>query len=160
MKQEAYCRLYEIMFKFMLAYADQPVPLSTKNPDGSYEFSHFNRYEFLKVDESGNLYWNDEFIFEVDPTSTIMMNRELMWNQIDLKYQNGAFGPIGELDTLINYWTFMEKNDYPHAAEIREMFAQKLQEQQAQIEEQQKQDQLMQMLQQLGGGNGQLMPQM
>lgn len=160
MKQEAYCRLYEIMFKFMLAYADQPVPLSTKNPDGSYEFSHFNRYEFLKVDESGNLYWNDEFIFEVDPTSTIMMNRELMWNQIDLKYQNGAFGPIGELDTLINYWTFMEKNDYPHAAEIREMFAQKLQEQQAQIEEQQKQEQLMQMLQQLGGGNGQLMPQM
>lgn len=160
MKQEAYCRLYEIMFKFMLAYADQPVPLSTKNPDGSYEFSHFDRYEFLKMDESGNLYWNDEFIFEVDPTSTIMMNRELMWNQIDLKYQNGAFGPVGELDTLINYWTFMEKNDYPHASEIRELFAQKYQEQQQQAAEQQKQAQIAQIIQQLGGGNGQLMPQM
>jgi hypothetical protein len=154
MKQEAYCRLYEVMFKFMLAYADQPVPLSTKNPDGSYEFSHFNRYDFLKVDASGNLYWNDEFIFEVDPTSTIMMNREAMWQQIDLKYQSGAFGPIGELQTLLNYWTFMEKNDYPHASEIRAMFAEQYQEQQKQLEEQQKQQQLMQMIQQLGGGNG------
>lgn len=159
MKQEAYCRLYEVMFKFMLAYADQPVPLSTKKPDGSYEFSHFNRYDFLKVDASGNLYWNDEFIFEVDPTSTIMMNREAMWQQIDLKYQSGAFGPIGELSSLLNYWTFMEKNDYPHASEIRQMFAEQYQEQQRQAEEQQKQAQLMQMLQQLGGGNGNV-PQM
>ena len=154
MKQEAYCRLYEVMFKFMLAYADQPVPLSTKKPDGEYEFSHFNRYDFLKVDASGNLYWNDEFIFEVDPTSTIMMNREAMWQQIDLKYQSGAFGPIGELQTLLNYWTFMERNDYPHASEIRAMFAEQYQEQQKQLEEQQKQQQLMQMIQQLGGGNG------
>ena len=153
MKQEAYCRLYEIMFKFMLAYADQPVALSTKMPDGSYKFSHFNRYDFLKMDESGELYWDDEFIFEVDPTSTIMMNREAMWQQIDLKYQSGAFGPIGELDTLLNYWTFMERNDYPHASEIRAMFAEKYQEQQEQIAEQQRQQQLMQMI---GGGNGTL----
>ena len=130
MKQEAYCRLYEVMFKFMLAYADQPVALSTKRPDGTYEFTHFNRYEFLKMDESGNLYWNDEFIFEVDPTSTIMMNREAMWQQIDLKLQTGAFGPLDDPNTLLNYWTFMEKNDYPHAAEIRQMFADQLAEQQ------------------------------
>jgi len=134
MKQEAYSRLYEIMFKFMLAYADQPVPLSTKNPDGSYDFKHFNRYEFLKMDENGDLYWNDEFIFEVDPTSTIMMNREAMWQQIDMKYQSGAFGPIGEPQTLLNYWTFMEKNDYPHAGEIRQLFAEQMaQAQEAQL---------------------------
>ena len=84
------------------------------------------------MDENGELYWNDEFIFEVDPTSTIMMNREAMWQQIDMKYQSGAFGPIGEPQTLLNYWTFMEKNDYPHAAEIRQMFADQLAEQQQQ----------------------------
>ena len=155
MKQEAYCRLYEIMFKFMLAYADQPVPLSTKKPDGSYEFDHFNRYEFLKMDASGELYWNDEFIFEVDPTSTIMMNREMMWNQIDLKYQAGAFGPIGEAQTLLNYWTFMEKNDYPHASEIREMFAEQLQ----QAQEQNQAAQIQQLLQQIGVNNN-VMPGM
>ena len=152
MKQEAYSRLYEIMFKFMLAYADQPVPLSTKNPDGSYDFKHFNRYEFLKMDENGDLYWNDEFIFEVDPTSTIMMNREAMWQQIDMKYQSGAFGPIGEPQTLLNYWTFMEKNDYPHAAEIRQMFADQMAEQQ--------QAQQQQQLAQMEGMNNGTMPLM
>jgi hypothetical protein len=154
MKQAAYSELYERMFKFMLAYADQPVPLSTRNPDGSYSFSHFNRYDFLKVDASGELYWDDEFIFEVDPTSTIMMNRELMWNQIDLKYQNGAFGPIGEPETLLNYWTFMERNDYPHASEIRKMFVEKMQEQKELEAQQQQQNQVAQLMQMLGGGNG------
>jgi hypothetical protein len=152
MKQEAYCRLYEVMFKFMLAYADQPVALSTKRPDGSYEFTHFNRYEFLKMDESGNLYWNDEFIFEVDPTSTIMMNREAMWQQIDLKLQTGAFGPLDDPNTLLNYWTFMEKNDYPHASEIRQMFADKLEEQRKAQEQQMQQQQIMQMLQGVQNG--------
>ena len=160
MKQEAYSRLYEIMFKFMLAYADQPVPLSTKNPDGSYDFSHFDRYDFLKMDESGELYWNDEFIFEVDPTSTIMMNREAMWQQIDMKYQSGAFGEIGNPQTLLNYWTFMEKNDYPHASEIREMFAKQLQEAREQQEQAAQQQQIQNLLAQMGGTNGQLLPQM
>ena len=160
MKQEAYCRLYEIMFKFMLAYADQPVPLSTKNPDGSYDFAHFNRYEFLKVDENGELYWNDEFIFEVDPTSTIMMNREAMWQQIDLKYQAGAFGPINEPETLLRFWTFMEKNDYPNASEMRQMFADQVTEIKEQQAEAQKQQQLAQLIQQMGVQNGPVLPQM
>lgn len=150
MKQEAYCRLYEIMFKFMLAYADQPVPLSTKNPDGSDNYSHFDRYDFLKMDENGELYWNDEFIFEVDPTSTIMMNREAMWQQMDLKYQAGAFGPIGELQTLLNYWTFMEENDYPNASKIRAIIAQQIEEaKQAQAQ----QNQMAQLMQQIGVNN-------
>lgn len=153
MKQEAYCRLYEIMFKFMLAYADQPVPLSTKNPDGSDNYSHFDRYDFLKMDENGELYWNDEFIFEVDPTSTIMMNREAMWQQMDLKYQAGAFGPIGELQTLLNYWTFMEENDYPNASKIRAIIAQQIEEQKQAQEQQATLQRLQQMIPQIGANN-------
>lgn len=160
MKQEAYKELYEIMFKFMLAYADQPIALSTKRPDGAYEFSEFNRYDFLKMDKSGELYWNDEFIFEVDPTSTIMMNREAMWQQLGLNYQNGAFGPVGEPETLLTYWTFMEKNDYPHASEIRQRFAEKVQELKAQQAEQAKQAQMAQLMQQMGVQNGTPLPQM
>ena len=160
MKQEAYSKLYEIMFKFMLAYADQPVSVVTKTHDGKNEYSQFNRYDFLKMDESGELYWNDEFIFEVDPTSTIMMNREAMWNQLNLTYQNGGFGPIGELDTLYTYWTFMEKNDYPHASEIRQIFADKLKEQQEQQAQAQQQAQIAQLAQQMGVQNGSVLPQM
>ncbi len=133
MKRTAYAKLYEMMFKFMLAYADQPIPISKKNTDGTYEFTHFDRYKFLKRDAAGELYWNDEFIFETDPTSTIMMNREAMWQQIDLKYQAGAFGRIGEPETLLTYWTFMADNDYPNAETMRKTFQQKVQEQKAQL---------------------------
>ena len=153
MKQSAYCRLYEIMFKFMLAYADQPVSVVTKSADGSPEYSHFNRYDFLKVDASGELYWNDEFIFEVDPTSTIMMNREALWNQIDLKYQAGAFGPIGDLQTLINLWTYLEDSDYPNASKVKANLVR-------QMEEANKQNQIAQLMQQLGVQNGQPLPGM
>ena len=143
MKNAAYAKLYEMMFKFMLAYADQPIPISTKNHNGQYSFSHFNRYDFLKQDSAGEFYWDDEFVFETDPTSTIMMNREAMWQQADLKLQSGAFGPLGELDTLLMYWTYMEQNDYPNAAETKKWIEAKKQEQEA----------LMQQMMQGGGQN-------
>ena len=155
MKNTAYAKLYELMFKFMLAYADQPIPLSKKNSQGVYEFSHFNRYDFLKRDDSGKLYWDDEFLFEVDSTSTIMMNREAMWQQIDLKYQAGAFGQIGTPDALLSLWTFLAENDYPNAETMKKKFEQQVQQQQ----QMQQQMQMMQMMQMQGGGqNG--MPQM
>lgn len=150
MKNTAYAKLYETMFRYMLAYADQPIPLSKKNKDGQYEFAHFNRYDFLKRDAAGELYWDDEFIFETDPTSTIMMNREAMWQQIDLKYQAGAFGPIGEPDTLLQYWTFMAQNDYPNAESMRIAMMQKVEEQKQQIAQQQQMQQMMMAQQQMG----------
>ena len=144
MKNIAYADLYEMIFKHLLAYADQPIPLSNKNNKGTYNFTHFNRYDFLKRDAAGEYYWNDEFLFETDPTSTIMMNREALWQQIDLKYQAGAFGPIGEDRTLLTFWTFMEKNDYPNSAEMKNIFAER-------VREQEKQAQLAQMAQMQNG---------
>ena len=153
MKNIAYADLYEMIFKHLLAYADQPIPLSNKNNKGTYNFAHFNRYDFLKRDAAGEYYWNDEFLFETDPTSTIMMNREALWQQIDLKYQAGAFGPIGEDRTLLTFWTFMEKNDYPNSAEMKNIFAER-------VREQEKQAQLAQMAQMQNGVVNNEMPQM
>ena len=153
MKNIAYADLYEMIFKHLLAYADQPIPLSNKNNKGTYNFTHFNRYDFLKRDAAGEYYWNDEFLFETDPTSTIMMNREALWQQIDLKYQAGAFGPIGEDRTLLTFWTFMEKNDYPNSAEMKNIFAER-------VREQEKQAQLAQMAQMQNGVINNEMPQM
>lgn len=159
MKNAAYSRLYEMMFKWLLAYADQPIPLSKKNSKGEYEFSHFNRYDFLKRDAAGELYWNDEFIFETDPTSTIMMNREAMWQQIDMKYQAGAFGPIGEPKTLLAYWTFMEDNDYPNSAQMKKLFSERVQEEEQQQQMMAQQQEMSQQMPQ-GGGMNLAMPQM
>ncbi len=135
MKNTAYAKLYEMIFKHLLAYADQPIPMSVKNSNGIYEYAHFNRYDFLKQDAAGEFYWDDEFIFETDPTSTIMMNREAMWQQADFKLQSGAFGPISELKTLLLYWTYMAQNDYPNAGEIKKNIEKQFQEQQAMLQQ-------------------------
>lgn len=135
MKNEAYAKLYEMMFKFALAYADQPMPVISQNTDGSMNYAHFDRRDFLKIDDAGEPYWNDEFIFETDPTSTLLVNREAMWNQADLKLQSGAFGQLGDLKTAYLYWLEQERNDYPHAAEIKGVIEQRLAEQEQQEEQ-------------------------
>lgn len=153
MKKAAYAKLYMMMFKFMLAYADQPIPITKKGQNGELEFSHFSRYDFLKKDAAGEWYWNDEFIIETDPTSTIMMNREALWQQADFKLQSQAFGPLGETKTLLRFWTYLANNDYPNAADMKKDL-------EAQIAEENKQAQRMQQLQieQLQGGGNNAVP--
>lgn len=129
MKNAAYAELYEMMFKFALAYSDTPMPISGERSDGSKEYQSFDRYMFLKKDSAGEYYWNDEFKFDTDPTSTIMTNREAMWQQIDMKLQSGAFGAVGDLQTSLLYWTLMEKNGYPNAKTVKDDIQARLNEQ-------------------------------
>lgn len=129
MKNAAYAELYEMMFKFALAYSDTPMPISGERSDGSKEYQAFDRYMFLKKDDAGEYYWNDEFKFDTDPTSTIMTNREAMWQQIDLKLQSGAFGAVGDLQTSLLYWTLMEKNGYPNAKTVKDDIQARIDEQ-------------------------------
>ncbi|MBO7357282.1 MAG: hypothetical protein J6U37_01985, partial [Lachnospiraceae bacterium] len=124
---------YEMMFKFALAYADDPIPITMDGIDGEKEFTHFDKRDFLKQDANGEWYWNDEFIFDVDPTSTLLTNREAMWNQADLKLQSGAFGQLGDLETNYLYWTEQERNGYPNAGEIKKIIEERLARQQAQM---------------------------
>lgn len=118
LKNEAYAKLYEVMFKFWLAFSDSPSEITSTNSDGAAQFDSLDRMEFLRLDAAGEFYWDDEFIFETDPTSTLMQNREAMWNQTDMKLQSGAFGPVGDLETARAYWTIMKANGYPNASVI------------------------------------------
>ena len=129
MKNAAYAELYEMMFKFALAYSDTPMPISGERSDGSTEYQTFDRHMFLKRDDAGEYYWNDEFKFDTDPTSTIMTNREAMWQQIDMKLQSGAFGAVGDLQTSLLYWTLMEKNGYPNAKTVKDDIQARIDEQ-------------------------------
>lgn len=137
MKNAAYAKLYEMMFKFALAYADQPIPVIAQGTDGQMLYAHFDKRDFLKIDSANEPYWNDEFIFDTDPTSTLLVNREAMWNQADMKLQSGAFGNIGDLETARLYWLEQERNSYPHAGEIRQVIEERLQEQEAMMQAQQ-----------------------
>jgi len=132
LKNEAYAKLYEVMFKFWLAFSDSPSEITSVNSEGTAEHETLDRKEFLRLDSAGEFYWNDEFIFETDPTSTLMQNREAMWNQTDMKLQSGAFGPVGDLETARAYWTIMKANGYPSASVVLNIIEERIQKQQEQ----------------------------
>lgn len=131
MKNQAYARLYRLMFQFMLAYSDEPYPMTLRQADGTVEYAHFDRYEFLKRDAAGVLYWNDEFIFDVDPASNLASNRETLWTMIDQKYQAGAFGPPGQTASLHRLWTLLAETGYPHAEAMKASVGRQLEQEQA-----------------------------
>ena len=141
MKNDAYAKLYEMMFKFWLAYSDDPLPITGSGVNGEQEFDMMDKTDFVQQDAAGEYYWNDEFIFETDPTSTMMANREAMWQQIDMKLQSGAFGQLGTLETMRLYWSLMEKNHYPNAGDVLSQIEMMLAEQQQQAQMMQEQAQ-------------------
>ena len=120
MKQAAYQEVFELMFKFMLAYADEPRPTNSRSPVGDVEYGIFDRYDFLERDDAGELYWNDDFLFSVD-TAGMAQSREALWQAAKEAYQSGAFGDPRQTDTRILYWAAMEKYHYPNAGSICEM---------------------------------------
>ena len=130
LKNEAYAKLYETMFKFWLAFSDSPSEITSTSSDGAAQFDSLDRMEFLRLDAAEEFYWNDEFIFETDPTSTLMQNREAMWNQTDMKLQSGAFGSVGDLETARAYWTIMKANGYPNASVILNLIEERIEKEQ------------------------------
>ena len=119
MRNAAYARLFELMFKFKLTYADEPRPVVSENSQGQRVYDEFDRYDFLERDEAGEFYWNDQFLFSVDTSAPLAGNREAMWQETRLNFQSGAFGDPAQPQTLILFWRKMEQLHYPGAAETR-----------------------------------------
>lgn len=142
MKNAMYADLYAVMFRFLLAYSDEPRSVRHNNIDGSTTYSEFNKYDYLAQDAAGEWYWLDDFLFSVDNTSSLAGNRESMWQEIRMNLQTGAFGDPSDPETLIMFWEMMAGQHYPGAAEIRERLEKKRQEQLAQMQMQQMQQTL------------------
>ena len=109
---------YCTIFKFKLAYADEQSPVLSRDIDGNTVYESFNRYDFLKKDEAGDWYWNDDFIFSTESAPSVA-TRELMWQQTRQNLSSGAFGDPSEKSTLVHFWTKMEMLHYPGAAETK-----------------------------------------
>lgn len=148
MKDAAYAALFEAMFKFKLAYTDEPRPVVSNDIHGNARYDTFNRYDFLEQDAAGEWCWNDQFLFSCDTSAPLASNREAMWQETRMNLQTGAFGDPSQLTTLILFWTKMELLHYPGAGETRAYLEEELRRQQLQ---RQLAAQLQQ-LQQTGGG--------
>ena len=125
MKNAAYARLFEAMFKFRLAYADEPRTVTSRNLNGDLQYDAFDRYDFLERDENGEWYWNDQFLFSCDTSASLAVNREAMWQETRMNLQQGAFGDPAALDTLILFWSKMAELHYPCAEETKRYLQEK-----------------------------------
>jgi hypothetical protein len=130
MKDAAYASIFEMMFKFSLAYSDEPRTIVTTDYKGNKEYMTFSRYDFLERDDAGEWYWNDRFLFSVDATAPLASNREAMWQELRQNLQSGAFGDPTQTSTLILFWSRMEGAHYPGAGETKKYLEEKQQQEQ------------------------------
>ena len=162
MKNAAYAELFEVMFKFWLAYSDEPRPVTYKDSTGETVYEEFNRYDFLETGEDGEWHWNDQFLFSCDTSAPLASNREAMWQETRQNLQTGAFGDPTDIETLILFWAKMEELHYPGAGQTKkhlEEKAQRAEEMQRMQAEMQRMQQEMQRAQQRAQGTPQEMPE-
>ena len=136
MKDAAYAQLFEAIFKFKLAYADEPRPVVSKDIQGNANYEEFNRYDFLEQDAAGEWAWVDDFLFSCDTSAPLANNREAMWQETRMNLQTGAFGDPTDLQTLILFWTKMELLHYPGASETKAYLEERMQQQQEMMRQQ------------------------
>ena len=95
-------------------------------------YEEISRYDFLKQDEDGQYYWDDQFLFSCDTSAPLASNREAMWQETRMNLQTGAFGDPASTETLILFWAKMEQLHYPGAAETKSYLEDRLRREQAQ----------------------------
>jgi len=107
MKQAAYADIYQMIFKFALAYMDEPRSYYGVGYDGKPIEYVFNRYDFLERDEAGEWRWDDGYLFDVDKTGTGVENMFEL-ERLDANLKNGAFGNPQDPETMLFYWRQQE----------------------------------------------------
>jgi hypothetical protein len=115
-RNTAYAGVYELIFKYLLAYSDEERSFVALLPDGSYREEVWSKYMFLAKNETGELYYRDDFAWSVDSVAYITKDREMMWQMIDRDFLNGTTG--SELDpqrALLLYWHMKDQQGYPTA---------------------------------------------
>lgn len=115
MKAAAFSGVYELMFKYLLAFSDETRKFVKILPDGKQEEMLWNKYMFLRKDKNGTLYYADDFAFSTDPAATLSNNRVQMWQETLQQFTMGTFGTPQDARVLELYWNIMDSLQYPLA---------------------------------------------
>lgn len=116
MRDSAYAGVYELLFKYLLAFSDESRSFVSLLPDGTQMEQQWSKYMFLSIDENGEYYYRDDFAWSVDNATEITQDRAAMWQLIDNDFINGTMG--NELDparALKMYWQMKDQYAYPTA---------------------------------------------
>ena len=122
MKHLAYCRIYELIFKHYLAFADEPRRFSYQDTLGRTHFTEFNRYDFIEQDKNGNYYYDDSYLFTVDNHADAEYQSETLWEINLTNLERGTLGNKEDPATLMRYWQLQDKAHFPYARENVEYF--------------------------------------
>lgn len=130
LKNAAYARIFELMFKTALANMDEPRPIRRKE-NGETVYAMFDPMEFYELDAAGEWYVNDRFLFSTDSAAPLASNREAMWREITTQYNSGSYGDPNSDETRLLYWSQMEELHYPLAAFVKKAISDRVKEQKA-----------------------------
>ena len=119
MKKAAWAKIYELIFRLMLAYSRKSASPHT-NELGEVEYTEFDRSAFLYRREDGTLGYNDRFVFSCDDTAPLGRDRSAMWSEAAANFSRGAYGNPASLDALLLLWEVLETFNYPSAGLVRE----------------------------------------
>ena len=120
MKQLAYCRIYELIFKHYLAFADEPRRFAYRDTMGRMHYTEFNRYDFIECDKNGNYYYDDSYLFTANDTK--QYQSETLWEINLTNLERGTLGDKESPATLMRYWQLQDKAHFPYARENAEYF--------------------------------------
>ena len=137
MKRAMYQDLFEVIFKFFLAYCEEPRWLHKSDENGRTEYLVFDRHDFLYQDEAGEWKYNTDFLFSCDSAAPLATDRQALWKEARMNFQQGAMGPVNEITTLLRFWTQMEKLHYPMAGDMRRSLEEEMARQQEAAQQQQ-----------------------
>lgn len=118
MKSAAFAGVYELIFKYLLAFSDEQRRFVKVLPSGKKVEQTWNKYMFLDKDENGNFYYRDDFVFGSDGAASLSQNRTSMWQETTDKFINGGLGNPAEMRTLKLYWNMMDQYGYPLAKTV------------------------------------------
>ena len=136
MKNSAYAEIYEVIFQYYLAYADEPRPISYKDALGKVQNIDFNRYAFIERDEAGEYYYSDEYLFGADTASDREQFKQYHWEQSLNLFKMGAFGDPATVQARVTYWRNLERSGYPYARAMVEESEAQLKDEVAQLKSQ------------------------
>ena len=77
------------------------------------------------------------FTFSVDVAGTLANDRQAMWQETRSNFESGAYGDPTSLDTLIMYWTTMNKLHYPCAPDALKLLEARQKQEQEMLRKQQ-----------------------
>lgn len=115
MKSAAFAGVYELMFKYLLAFSDETRHFVKTLPDGQKEEMLWTKYMFLRKDKHGQLYYADDFAFSTDPAATLSNNRVQMWQETLQQFTMGTMGNPQDPRVLLLFWQIMDTMQYPLA---------------------------------------------